>query len=402
MKILILNSGSSSQKSCLYEITEMLPHPITPVWEAQIDWTHQQGKAELKVKTKGGETQQQSWVSTSRLNDTIAMLETLWQGVHQVIDSPRDISVVGHRVVHGGQDYQNSVVITSEVKAAIARLASFAPIHNPINLEGITAIEQIFGDVSQVAVFDTAFHSHLPPPAYIYSGDYNWTKQGIRRYGFHGISHEYCVNRAAQILDRNLKDLRLINCHLGNGCSLAAVKVGKSFDTTMGFTPLEGLMMGTRSGSIDPGILIYLLRAGNYNLDQLEQLLNKGSGLLGISGISGDMRQIIEAIAQGNERAKLAMDIYIHRLRSAIGAMLASLEGLDVLIFTAGVGENSPLIREATCKAFAFLGLEIDLEKNLRSPVDQDISTPESTVRVLVIHTQEDWEIARECWNLLA
>jgi acetate kinase len=403
MKILVLNAGSSSQKSCLYELTgeSWSEHPPHPLWEAQIDWTHQQGVAELKVKTAQGAVREESFPSQSRAADTLAMLKTLWQGATQAIEHPGAIDVVGHRVVHGGQAYQRSTLITPEVKAAIARLSTFAPVHNPVNLEGIEAVEGILGTVPQVAVFDTAFHSHLPAAAYVYPGLYEWLEQGLRRYGFHGISHQYCTRRAAQLLGRDLKELRLISCHLGNGCSLAAVRQGKSVDTTMGFTPLEGLMMGTRSGSVDPGILIHLLRQANYSADELDQLLNRSSGLLGISGVSGDLRQVLDAIAQGNQRAQLALDIYVHRLRAAIGAMLASLGGLDALVFTAGVGENAALIRAAACEAFAFLGLKLDRQKNARSPVDEDIATPDSAVRVLIIHTQEDWEIARECCNWL-
>jgi len=399
VKVLVINSGSSSQKSCLYDLGESLPDvPLEPLWEAQIDWSHQQGEAELKVKTTQIKAEVESFASESHGTNTLRMLETLVKGKTQVISNLNEIEVVGHRVVHGGLEYQKSTIINPEVKAAIARLSTFAPIHNPINLEGIETIEKALGNVTQVAVFDTAFHASLLPSAYVYSANYAWLEQGIRRYGFHGTSHQYCARRASQILGS--AQSKLISCHLGNGCSLAAIKDGKSLDTTMGFTPLEGLMMGTRSGSVDPGILIHLLKHQNYTADQLDHLLNQASGLLGISGVSGDMRKLMEAIAQGNQRAQLALDIYIHRLRSGIGGMMASLGGLDTLVITAGVGENSALIRASVCESFGFLGLKIDHEKNQRSPVDQDISTSDSTVRVLVIHTQEDWEIARECWNL--
>ncbi|MGE5655451.1 MAG: acetate kinase [Actinomycetota bacterium] len=402
MKILVLNAGSSSQKSCLYELGNTLPEePLPPLWEAEIDWTHHQGWVELQVKTAQGNQLKEEFELESRSNTIARMLKTLWSGETQVIEDFREIDVIGHRVVHGGEDYQQSTLITPEVKAAIARLAVFAPVHNPANLEGIEAIEQVMGEVPQVAVFDTAFHAQLPPPAYIYPGPYNWLKTGIRRYGFHGISHQYCANRAAKLLNRELQELRLISCHLGNGCSLAAIREGISIDTTMGFTPLEGLMMGSRSGSVDPGILIHLLRQEDFTADKLDQILNRGSGLLGVSGVSADLRQIMEAISCGNARAQLALDIYIHRLRSYIGAMLASLRGLDALVFTAGVGEHSALVRAATCEAFEFLGLKLDLEKNDRSPIDADIAAVDSAVRVLVIHTQEDWAIAQECWRLV-
>ncbi|MBD1995971.1 acetate kinase [Leptolyngbya sp. FACHB-541] len=403
MKILVLNAGSSSQKSCLYEIADDgLPNqsPL-PLWEAKVDWTHHSGFAEIEVQTAKGETLQTE-ISADRAAAIAHVLDTLWSGSTQVITQPSEIDVVGHRVVHGGQEYQQSVLIDKPVKEAIARLISLAPAHNPANLEGIEAIEKTLGNrIPQVAVFDTAFHAQIPAAAATYPIPYKWFEQGIRRYGFHGISHQYCAGRAAHVLGRDLKDLRLITCHLGNGCSLAAIRDGHSIDTTMGFTPLEGLMMGTRSGSVDPGILIHLMRQEGYTVDQMDQMLNKESGLKGVSGISADMRQIDQAIAQGNTRAQLAFDIYVHRLRSSIGAMLASLGGLDALIFTAGVGENSAAIRAAACEGFTFLGLNIDAEKNTHSPVDQDIATVDSAVRVLVIHTEEDWAIAQQCWQLL-
>ena len=401
MKILVLNAGSSSQKSCLYDLNDVLPdRPPQPLWEAQIDWNHRQGVAQLKVETASETEQEEECASDSREAAISRMLETLWQGKTQVINSLKEIDIVGHRVVHGGQDYQQSTLISPDVKEAIARLSVFAPVHNPVNLEGIEALEKILPDVPQVAVFDTAFHAQLPPAAFVYPGPYEWLEDGIRRYGFHGISHQYCARRAAQILNRDLTDLRLISCHLGNGCSLAAIRGGWSVDTTMGFTPLDGLMMGSRSGAIDPGIIIHLLRRSDLTAEKLDNILNRNSGLKGISGVSSDMRQIGEAITQGNERAQLALDIYIHRLRAGIGAMLASLGGLDALIFTAGVGENSPIVRAAACEAFGFLGLKLDGKKNQHSPVDEDIAAVDSATRVLVIHTQEDWEIARECWKL--
>ncbi len=408
MKILVLNAGSSSQKSCLYELNDVLPvsaaleedRPLQPLWEAKIDWTHQQGVSELKVTTAKGVQFEEEFASESRTDAISRMLETLWKGKTQTINDLNEIDIVGHRVVHGGQDYQQSTLISPDVKKAIARLAVFAPVHNPVNLEGIEAIENILPNVPQIAVFDTAFHAQLPPAAFVYPGPYEWLENGIRRYGFHGISHQYCARRAAEILNRNLQDLRLISCHLGNGCSLAAIRAGASVDTTMGFTPLEGLMMGSRSGSIDPGIIIHLLRRSDLTAEKLDDILNRNSGLKGISGVSGDMRQIGNAISQGNDRAQLALDIYIHRLRAGIGAMLASLGGLDALIFTAGVGENSAVVRSAACEAFGFMGLKLDGEKNQQVQGDEDIAAVDSAVRVLVIHTQEDWEIARECWKV--
>lgn len=402
MKILILNAGSSSQKSCFYHLKEeVLPiQPPAPLWEAQIDWSHHQGVAELKVKTIHGAVLKEELKTESRLEGVEYMLKTLWQGETKVIDSLAEIDCVGHRVVHGGDKYNESTLITKEVKEAIANFAKFAPVHNPVNLEGIVAIEQILGEkVPQVAVFDTAFHAEIPEEAAVYPIPYEFYQQGIRRYGFHGISHQYVSQRAAQLLGKDLTSLKLVTCHLGNGCSLAAVKNGYSIDTTMGFTPTAGLMMGTRSGDIDPGVIIDLLRRG-YTDEQIDDIFNRQSGFLGISGVSADLRQIEEAIAKGNSRAKLAYNVYLHSLRSFIGAMIATLGGVDAIIFTAGVGENAAKLRADVCAAFEFLGLKIDAEKNDRKPVDQDISTPDSSVKVLVIHTQEDWAIAQECVRL--
>ena len=327
------------------------------------------------------------------------ILKTLWSPKTQVLSQASDIQIVGHRVVHGGNKFEQSTVVTPEVKATISRMSVLAPLHNPANLEGIEVVERILPDVPQVAVFDTAFHRHIPLPAVVYPGPYEWFEQDMYRYGFHGISHQYCSQRAAQILGKDLESLRLITCHLGNGCSLAAVHHGHSIDTTMGFTPLEGLMMGSRSGSIDPGLMLYLLQQKKLTVEQLDETLNKASGLRGISG-SGDMRQVLRDIKEGKPRAKLAFDMFVHRLRYYIGAMLATLGGLDALVFTGGIGENAAEVREATCESFAFLGLKLDAQKNQQSPADQDISASDSAIPVLIVQTQEDWGIARECWEL--
>ena len=403
MKILVLNAGSSSQKSCLYELTEaVLPQqPPEPLWEAHIDWTVATAFGVLKVKAKGKKLETK--LDANARNQSIAqMLNTLVVGDTQVLDQLSEIDIVGHRVVHGGTEYSQATRVTPEVKAAIAHLSTLAPAHNPANLAGIEAIEQILGDIPQVAVFDTAFHSQIPPAAAVYPIPYDWFERGIRRYGFHGVSHQYCAQRAAQLLGKPLDTLKLITCHLGNGCSLAAIQHGISVDTTMGLTPLEGLMMGSRSGSIDPAILIHLMRSHQFDADHLDTMLNKQSGLKGISGLSADMRTILEAIQAGSERAQLAFDLYIHRLRASIGAMLATLGGLDALAFTAGVGENAIAVRECACEGFDFLGLKLDLEKNASSPIDQDIAATGSAVRVLVIHTEEDWAIAQQCWQIIS
>lgn len=402
MKILILNAGSSSQKNCLYQLPDdSLPElPPEPLWEADIDWTASADYGMLKVKANG--IKQEIQLSSDKRPDGIVkLLNTLVEGDTKVIENLSEIDAVGHRIVHGGKKYSEATLITPDVKQEIENLIPLAPSHNPAHLEGIEAIEKALGDVPQVAVFDTAFHTSMPPETSIYPLPYEWSEKGIRRYGFHGTSHQYCANRAAQILGKPIESLKIISCHLGNGCSLTAIKEGKSINTTMGFTPLEGLMMGTRSGSFDPAILIYIMRERLYDIDQLNHLLNKESGLKGISGISGDLRAVLQAMEKGNERAKLAFNIYIRRIKEGIGEMLASLEGVDLLLFTAGVGENSTIVREKVCEGYGFLGWKIAQDINHSRPVDQDIATPDSTIRIMVIHTEEDWAIAQQTWSKL-
>jgi acetate kinase len=400
MNVLVLNSGSSSQKSCLYEVGDSLPeNPPGSVWEGKIEWADD--KAQYSIKNSGGASRQELISVGSREEAIERLLGSLWSGKTQAISGPSAIDVVGHRVVHGGPQHFEPSIVTAEVKSAIESVSVFAPLHNRAELEGMEIVAKKLGAVPQIAVFDTGFHRTMPLSAATYPGPYHWFEQGIRRYGFHGINHQYCSQRAAQLLGKDPNSLKLVTCHLGNGCSLAAIFGGRSVDTTMGFTPLEGLMMGTRSGSVDPGILTYLIRQRQFSSQQLDEVLNQKSGLLGVSGISNDMRQILTASRKGHERAKLALDIYVHRLRSGIGAMIAVLGGVDALVFTAGVGENSPEVRAAVCENFAFLDLRLDQGKNAQSPLDEDISAPDATVRILVIHAQEDWMIARECWNLV-
>jgi len=399
VKILVLNSGSSSQKSCsLYEIGGTLPDdPPAPLWEGKIEWHDEVADAE--VNSRGVAQRDQVRVS-SRKKAVEHLLGTLRDGKTRTVASPAEIDVVGHRVVHGGPKYAEPVLLTPEVKAGIAKVSAFAPLHNRAELEGMEIIEKLLGPIPQVAVFDTGFHRKMPPAAAVYPGPYQWFENGIHRYGFHGVNHQYCAARAAHLLGRNLNSLKLVTCHLGNGCSLAAIHQGYSIDTTMGFTPLEGLMMGTRSGSVDPGILTYFMREGQLQAQEIDDVLNKESGLLGISGISGDMREILASVKRGHSRAKLAFDIYVHRLQAGIGAMIAVLGGIDVLVFSAGVGENSAEVRDAVCKQLGFLGLELDDAANVQRTPDADIATPDSAARVLIIRAQEDWAIARECWQL--
>src|SRR5580704_13969273 len=450
MKILVLNSGSSSLKSSLYDFSANAPPaqslpaagPADPAWQGEIEWSG--ADAQIKISTVSGAKSKQQVKVASREEATQQLLATLWTGSTRVISSAKEINVVGHRVVNGGPEHREPALLDSKVIAAIQRAAAFAPLHNQAELVAIA--QKLIPAAPQVAVFDTGFHRTLAPAAYVYPGPYEWLTKGIRRYGFHGINHAYIAERAPQILGRDSRGMRIVSCHLGNGCSLAAIRDGRSVDTTMGFTPLEGLMMGTRSGSVDPGILTYLARQEKQTGEQLDNLLNKKSGLLGIAGFSGDMREIIEemkpsgatapASAKSTDakspnsastlpasvlpidagdksaRARLAFDMFIHRLLREIVSMIAVLGGLDALVFTAGIGENSADVRAAACDALAFAGVHLDAAKNAQlgaqgaesgsnagsGPADADIATAASPARVLVIKAQEDWAIARACF----
>jgi acetate kinase len=380
MKVLVLNSGSSSQKARIYDIGEALPaDPPPALWERTIDWT----------RTEAG----------SRAQAVEQLIRTSWSDPSPAIAAASEIDMVGHRIVHGGARYQEPAIVDAEVKAAIRGASAFAPLHNGAELDGIEIVERLLGPVPQVAVFDTGFHRTLPPAARVYPGPYEWFERGIHRYGFHGINHQYCAARAGRLLRTDVASLKLVTCHLGNGCSLAAIQGGRGIDTTMGFTPLEGLMMGTRSGSIDPGILSYLLRQGELRAEDIDEVLNRQSGLLGVSGISGDMREVLAARKAGHQRAALALDIYVHRLRAAIGAMVAALGGIDALVFTGGVGENAPDVRAAACANLECFGLALDPDANAYLSPDADIAAVDSPARILVIRAQEDWAIAAECWK---
>ncbi len=412
MKILVLNSGSSSQKCSLFDVAANAPlDPPAPLWEGAIEWiggnpdSHEErssSRASIHVRTSSGVDIQHHSDAASRKQAISQLLDTLWSADTRVISGPEEIDAVGHRVVHGASKYREPTRITPEVKNAIAQLAVFAPLHNRAELAGMDLIAERSRLVPQIAVFDTAFHSEMPEAAYVYPGPYDWLDQGIRRYGFHGINHQYCAERAAQLLRKELASLKLVTCHLGNGCSLAAIRDGHSTDTTMGFTPLEGLMMGTRSGSVDPGILTFLASARGRSGQDLDAMLNTQSGLLGISGLSSDMRQIEEAMRNGHARARLAFDIFVHRLQSGIGAMIAVLGGIDALVFTAGIGEHSAEVRAAACASFGYAGLQIDATKNTSATPDAEISAGGSKIRVFVIRAQEDWAIARQCYDILA
>jgi acetate kinase len=388
MKILVLNAGSSTLKFSLIdsEGERLLASGVA-------DWSAEPARL---TASRPGRPDSDKPLSIRRHADAVHPV------LAELADDRHSIAAVGHRVVHGGERYTSSVLVTSEVKQAIAELVELAPLHNPANLEGIEAAAAALPEVPQVAVFDTAFHATIPEAARVYPLPYAWYQDwGLRRYGFHGLSHAYCSRRAAEMLKRRPAGLRLVICHLGNGCSVSAVRDGQCIDTSMGFTPLEGLMMGTRSGSVDPGLLLYVLRHKGVTPEQLDRVLNQESGLLGVSGISSDMRDVLTAAHEGNPRAKLALDIYAHRVRQTIGAMAATLGGADALVLTAGIGEHAAEVRARICDGLEFLGLELDGDANAECEPDADISDPHSRNRILVMTTREDLMIARETLRIV-
>jgi acetate kinase len=331
------------------------------------------------------------------------VLRLLMDKENGVIASKQEVTAVGHRVVHGGEFFSKSVIITSEVRQAIRKTVDLAPLHNPPNLLGIAAAEQQLPDAIHVAVFDTAFHQTMPKHAYLYPLPYVlYTRHKVRRYGFHGTSHQYVLERAADFMGKPLQQLKVISAHIGNGASVTAIENGISIDTSMGMTPLEGLMMGTRCGDIDPAIVPYIIAKEDLTLSEMQSMMNKHSGLLGVTGMSSDMREVTEAMEEGNQQAKLAIDMYIYKLRKTIGSYIAAMNGLDILLFTAGVGENSSFVRQEVCKDLSFFGIEIDSEKNnIRSKAIRQISSSNSKVTVLVVPTNEELMIAREAKHLV-
>ena len=399
VKVLVINAGSSSIKSCVYDIAHGQHNEpyVEPVWRAQVSMSGEKGK--LKVTPTKGEPTTTDFKNENMNSGYEQLFTILNTHPGSPIDSPDEIHAVGHRVVHGGEKYFVPTKVTPEVTRDLEKLIDLAPSHMPSNLKGLQTASEHFPKSLQIAVFDTAFHSTMPDEAIIYPTPWEWYHDRlIRRYGFHGISHSYCMKRAAQILKKETDELVMINCHLGSGGSLCAIKNGESIMNTMGFTPLEGLVMGTRSGSIDPGILFYLLSHGAYTVDELDIKLNKESGLKGISGISGDMLEIQNAADKKDRRAQLAVEIYIRSLTSNIAAMLPLLGGVDVLSFAGGIGENSASIRKAAVERLAFLGILIDEGKNKEACAkDLNITAPGSKVQTLVIHTNEELEIARDC-----
>jgi acetate kinase len=400
--ILVLNAGSGSQKIALYVINSDSKSPSEPVWQAAVNSTTPgQPEGYFVAQTTSFRGKEETLVQ--RDSPLPVKLETLiqssWKGQVAVLNTPEEIDLVGHRVVHGGLEFSCATLVDPQVERTIEKLAELAPLHNPHSLAGIVACREILGGkVPQFAVFDTAFHRTLPEAAATYAGPFEWIEKGFVRYGFHGTSFRYASRRAAEIIGRREADLCQILCHLGGGCSLAAVRGSRCLDTTMGFTPMDGIAMCTRSGAIDPGLMLHLLRHGA-TLDSLEQVLNKQSGLAGLSGMPGDTRIIFPKAREHDRRAKLAMDVFIHRLRAGVGSMLASLGKLDALVFTDVIGETEPVVREGVCDALGFLGLRLNPSLNSSSPADTDIAATDSPVRVLIIKSQENWQIAAESFE---
>jgi acetate kinase len=392
-KILVCNAGSSSFKFSFFDAEDEVL-----LAEGGIDWLRKPTR--LLFRQADRPEIREDLKLEKHADAVVRILEYLQAGQSAALDSLEDLRAVGHRIVHGGNRYSSAVLITAEVKRTIEELTELAPLHNPASLDGITAVEQALPKVPQVAAFDTAFHASLSEAARTYPVPKKWTREwGIRRYGFHGLSHSYCTGQAAKMLGR--PSLRLVIAHLGNGASLSAVRDGICIDTSMGFTPMEGLMMATRSGTIDPGILIYLLRHKGLDVNALDEALNYESGLLGISGTSSDLRQLLSELPH-NRDARLAVDVYVHRIVQTVGAMAATLGGIDALVFTAGVGEGSSEIRKRVCEKLKYLGLELDPAANETCKPDADIGTPASKARILIIATREDLTIMRETRRLVA
>jgi acetate kinase len=394
MKVLVVNAGSSSVKYHLYRMpqAEILASGIVE----RIGQDNCQLSHFFNGKTYGMPTKVEDIEKAMEL-----ILDTLVREDVGVIQSLSEVGAVGHRVVHGGNEFTGSVVIDEKVIASVNRFADLAPLHNPFNLAGIQAARRRLPDAKQVACFDTAFHATIPQVAYTYALPYGlYEKYHIRRYGFHGISHRYVARRAAAMMGKGKYDINAITCHLGNGCSITAVKKGRSVDTSMGFTPLEGVPMGTRSGDVDPSILFYLADKG-YDLAALRTLCNNESGLLGISGVSNDMRNLQELAITGHVRAKLAIDVFCYRIKKYIGAYAAVLGAVDAIVFTGGIGENAAFLRRQICAELAQLGVKLDQAENLAAIAEEaQIHAEDSSVKVLVIPTNEQAAIAKDTYEL--
>jgi len=394
MKVLVINAGSSSVKYYLYRMPEaevLARGAVERIGEAEAQLTH----------SINGRTHTNR-VTVSDVNDALGLVfDTLVREDIGVVEDISEIGAVGHRVVHGGEEFTGSVIVDEQVIASIEKYADLAPLHNPPNLAGILAVQRRLADMTQVACFDTAFHATIPEVAYMYGLPYElYQKYRIRRYGFHGISHRYIARRAAALMGRGKYEINAITCHLGNGCSITAVKEGRSVDTSMGFTPLEGVPMGTRSGDLDPAILFYLGEKG-YDPQALQSLCNKQSGLLGISGLSNDIRSLLQLADEGHKRARLAIDVFCYRIRKYIGAYAAVLEPLDAVVFTGGIGENAACLRKQICTGMSQIGIRLDPAANEAALAEETlISAADSPVKIFVIATNEQLAIANDTYEL--
>ncbi len=396
MKVLVINCGSSSLK---YQFMDMENEEV--IAKGLVERIGIAGSI-LKHQPMNGEKVSIEKPMPTHKEALQYVMGALIDNNYGVIKDMSEINAVGHRVVHAGEKFASSVVINEEVMKALRECVDLAPLHNPPNILGIEACKELMPEVPMVGVFDTAFHQTMPKRSYIYAIPYElYDKYKIRRYGFHGTSHRYVAERAAELLGKSLNDINLITCHLGNGASVAAIEKGKSVDTSMGFTPLEGLVMGTRCGDIDPAIVKYLMDKEGLDAAQVDSLLNKKSGVLGISGVSSDFRDIEQATEKGNARAKLALEIFSYKVKKYIGAYAAAMGGVDAIIFTAGLGENSAEMREEICKGLEFLGINIDKVKNNVRGKETDISTSDSKVKVFLIPTNEELLIARDTKELV-
>ncbi|MBR4890980.1 MAG: acetate kinase [Clostridia bacterium] len=396
MKVLVINAGSSSLKYKLMDMDNELVMAKGLCERIGLD------KSRLKHTPEGGET---VVIEKDMPDHSVAIklvLDALTDKDHGVISDMSEISAVGHRVVHGGEVFSGSVLITDEVKKAVTECNSLAPLHNPANLTGIAACEEAMPGVPNVGVFDTAFHQTMPKESYMYGIPYEYyEKYKIRKYGFHGTSHNYVSHRVAEIIGKPIEELKIITFHLGNGSSIAAVKNGKVVDTSMGFTPLDGLVMGTRSGSIDPAIIQFLVQNEGMTVEEVDSMLNKKSGVLGVSGVSSDFRDLEAAANEGNERAKLALEMFRHSVRGYVGRYASIMGGVDVITFAGGVGENGPDVRKDVLAGHEFMGIKIDDEKNNVRGKEVEISAADSKVRVFVVPTDEELTIARDTKRII-
>ena len=397
MKVLVVNCGSSSLKYQLFNMEDESVLAKGLVERIGIEGSilnHQPtGKAKFPLTA-----------DIKNHNIAIKMvLDALTDKEHGVVASIDEIDAIGHRVVHGAEKFSDSVLITPAVMDALEEFVELAPLHNPPNISGINACAEVMPNVPQVGVFDTAFHQTMPKHAFLYGLPYEaYEKYGVRRYGFHGTSHKYVSQRVAELMGQHMSNLRIITCHLGNGASIAAVKNGKSIDTSMGFTPLQGLVMGTRCGDIDPAIITYLMKKLSMSPEKIDTYLNKKSGVLGISGVSSDFRDLEDASAKGNERAQLAIDVFAYTVRKYIGSYAAAMGGVDAIVFTAGLGENSVHMRDYICNGLEFLGTRIDHTRNNVRGQEQEISVEGSKVKIFVVPTNEELVIARDTKTICA